>query len=60
MLFWFCFGFFVSSDRREIPANLDHNLADMSKPVIVVDPETNTEVPLGELNGCEQGISWIM
>ncbi|NXQ38142.1 CENPC protein, partial [Catharus fuscescens] len=38
------------TNRREMPANLDHNLADMSKPVIVVDPVTNTEVPLDCIN----------
>ncbi|XP_032916018.1 centromere protein C isoform X2 [Catharus ustulatus] len=38
------------TNRKEMPANLDHNLADMSKPVIVVDPVTNTEVPLDCIN----------
>ncbi|NXL64429.1 CENPC protein, partial [Chordeiles acutipennis] len=36
--------------RREIPANLDHSLADTSKPTIVLDPETNEEVLLECVN----------
>ncbi|NXP54847.1 CENPC protein, partial [Heliornis fulica] len=35
---------------REILANLDHSLADTSKPTIVLDPETNEEVPLECIN----------
>ncbi|KAM9295757.1 centromere protein C [Morus bassanus] len=34
----------------EIPANLDHTLADTSKPTIVLDPATNEEVPLECVN----------
>ncbi|XP_071287812.1 centromere protein C [Agelaius tricolor] len=40
----------VSSDRGEIPASLDHSLADASKPVIVLDPVTNNEVHLDCIN----------
>ncbi|XP_068259751.1 centromere protein C isoform X2 [Nyctibius grandis] len=36
--------------RSEIPANLDHSLADTSKPTIVLDPETNEEVLLECIN----------
>ncbi|XP_027754858.1 centromere protein C isoform X3 [Empidonax traillii] len=36
--------------RREIPASLDHNLADTSKPTIVLDPVTNEEVVLECVN----------
>ncbi|XP_028940382.1 centromere protein C, partial [Antrostomus carolinensis] len=36
--------------RREIPANLNHSLADTSKPTIVLDPETNEEVLLECVN----------
>ncbi|NWY53615.1 CENPC protein, partial [Chionis minor] len=36
--------------RREIPANLDHSLADTSKPTVVVDPVTNEEVLLECVN----------
>ncbi|XP_064917637.1 centromere protein C isoform X3 [Columba livia] len=32
--------------RSELPANLDHTLADTSKPTLVVDPVTNMEVLL--------------
>ncbi|NXT81435.1 CENPC protein, partial [Zapornia atra] len=35
---------------REIPASLDHSLADTSKPTIVLDPETKEEVLLGCIN----------
>ncbi|NXV77434.1 CENPC protein, partial [Atlantisia rogersi] len=35
---------------REIPASLDHSLADTSKPTIVLDPETNEEILLGCIN----------
>ncbi|NWR17548.1 CENPC protein, partial [Emberiza fucata] len=38
------------TDRREVPASLDHSLADGSKPVIVLDPVTNTEVYLDCIN----------
>ncbi|XP_027491388.1 centromere protein C isoform X3 [Corapipo altera] len=38
------------TNRREIPASLDHNLADTSKPTIVLDPETNEEVFLECVN----------
>ncbi|XP_064508233.1 centromere protein C isoform X2 [Pseudopipra pipra] len=38
------------TNRREIPASLDHNLADTSKPTIVLDPETNEEVLLECVN----------
>ncbi|XP_032541234.1 centromere protein C isoform X3 [Chiroxiphia lanceolata] len=38
------------TNRREIPASLDHNLADTSKPTIVLDPETNEEVVLECVN----------
>ncbi|XP_062349730.1 centromere protein C [Cinclus cinclus] len=34
----------AKTNRREIPASLDHSLADASKPTIVVDPVTNKEV----------------
>ncbi|KAJ7407473.1 hypothetical protein WISP_126217 [Willisornis vidua] len=37
-------------DRRDIPASLDHNLADTSKPTIVLDPVTNEEVLLECIN----------
>ncbi|XP_030803844.1 centromere protein C isoform X1 [Camarhynchus parvulus] len=37
-------------DRGEIPASLDHSLADASKPVIVLDPVTNNEVHLDCIN----------
>ncbi|KAJ7398932.1 centromere protein C [Pitangus sulphuratus] len=37
-------------ERREIPASLDHNLADTSKPTIVLDPVTNQEVVLECVN----------
>ncbi|XP_075005913.1 centromere protein C isoform X2 [Calonectris borealis] len=36
--------------RNEIPANLDHTLADTSKPTIVLDPVTNEEVLLECVN----------
>ncbi|KAF1568905.1 Centromere protein C, partial [Eudyptes schlegeli] len=36
--------------RSEIPANLDHTLADTSKPTIVLDPVTNEEVLLECVN----------
>ncbi|XP_074723065.1 centromere protein C isoform X3 [Strix uralensis] len=36
--------------RSEIPANLDHTLADTSKPTIVLDPVTNEEVLLECIN----------
>ncbi|NXE15223.1 CENPC protein, partial [Lophotis ruficrista] len=36
--------------RSEIPANLDHTLADTSKPTIVLDPVTNQEVLLECVN----------
>ncbi|XP_065545868.1 centromere protein C isoform X2 [Lathamus discolor] len=36
--------------RSEIPANMDHSLADTSKPTAVVDPETNEEVLLKCVN----------
>lgn len=55
--FWFCFGSFVSSDRKEVPASLDPILADASKPAVVLDPVTDKEVPLGELNRYAQGTS---
>uniref|UniRef100_A0A8C5ISB0 Centromere protein C n=1 Tax=Junco hyemalis TaxID=40217 RepID=A0A8C5ISB0_JUNHY len=38
------------TDRGEIPASLDHSLADASKPVIVLDPVTNNEVHLDCIN----------
>ncbi|NXL72252.1 CENPC protein, partial [Leptocoma aspasia] len=38
------------TNRREIPAGLDHSLADASKPAIVLDPVTNKEVPLDCIN----------
>ncbi|NWI42386.1 CENPC protein, partial [Picathartes gymnocephalus] len=38
------------TDRREIPASLDHSLADTSKPTIVLDPVTNKEVHLDCIN----------
>ncbi|NXK92766.1 CENPC protein, partial [Formicarius rufipectus] len=38
------------TNRREIPASLDHNLADTSKPTIVLDPVTNEEVLLECIN----------
>ncbi|NXB46092.1 CENPC protein, partial [Leucopsar rothschildi] len=38
------------TNRREIPAGLEHSLADASKPAIVLDPVTNREVPLGCIN----------
>ncbi|NWS11236.1 CENPC protein, partial [Pachyramphus minor] len=38
------------TNRREIPASLDHNLADTSKPTIVLDPVTNEEVVLECVN----------
>ncbi|NXC53461.1 CENPC protein, partial [Aleadryas rufinucha] len=38
------------TNRREIPASLDHNLADTSKPTIVLDPVTNKEVHLDCIN----------
>ncbi|XP_050751813.1 centromere protein C isoform X3 [Gymnogyps californianus] len=36
--------------RGEIPANLDHTLADTSKPTVVLDPVTNKEVLLECVN----------
>ncbi|NXL07340.1 CENPC protein, partial [Mesembrinibis cayennensis] len=36
--------------RSEIPANLDHTLADTSKPTVVLDPVTNEEVLLECVN----------
>ncbi|NXI95281.1 CENPC protein, partial [Psophia crepitans] len=36
--------------RSEIPAHLDHTLADTSKPTVVLDPETNEEVLLECIN----------
>ncbi|NWR27337.1 CENPC protein, partial [Tachuris rubrigastra] len=36
--------------RREIPASLDHKLADASKPTVVLDPVTNEEVVLECVN----------
>ncbi|XP_075607530.1 centromere protein C isoform X3 [Balearica regulorum gibbericeps] len=36
--------------RSEIPANLDHTLADTSKPTVVLNPETNEEVLLECIN----------
>ncbi|OWK54956.1 Centromere protein C [Lonchura striata] len=41
---------FKTSDRGEIPASLDHSLADVSKPAIVLDPVTNKEVHLDCIN----------
>ncbi|NWI88894.1 CENPC protein, partial [Pitta sordida] len=38
------------TNRREIPACLDHSLADASKPTIVLDPVTNEEVLLECVN----------
>ncbi|NXB28379.1 CENPC protein, partial [Eulacestoma nigropectus] len=38
------------TNRREIPASLDHTLADTSKPTIVLDPVTNKEVHLDCIN----------
>ncbi|NXY20386.1 CENPC protein, partial [Atrichornis clamosus] len=38
------------TNRREIPASLDHNLADTSKPTVVVDAVTNEEVLLECVN----------
>ncbi|CAN8208830.1 unnamed protein product [Coccothraustes coccothraustes] len=37
-------------DKTEIPASLDHSIADASKPVIVLDPVTNNEVHLDCIN----------
>uniref|UniRef100_U3JVT5 Mif2/CENP-C cupin domain-containing protein n=1 Tax=Ficedula albicollis TaxID=59894 RepID=U3JVT5_FICAL len=37
---------------REIPSSLDHSLADVSKPAIVLDPVTNKEVLLGDTASC--------
>lgn len=42
---------------KEIPASLDHSLGDASKPTIVLDPVTDKEVQLGELNGHGQETS---
>ncbi|XP_065490486.1 centromere protein C isoform X2 [Caloenas nicobarica] len=36
--------------RSEVPANLDHTLADTSKPTVVLDPVTNKEVLLECVN----------
>uniref|UniRef100_A0A8B9F7L1 Centromere protein C n=1 Tax=Amazona collaria TaxID=241587 RepID=A0A8B9F7L1_9PSIT len=36
--------------RTKVPANLDHSLADTSKPTVVVDPVTNEEVLLECVN----------
>ncbi|XP_010011199.1 PREDICTED: centromere protein C, partial [Nestor notabilis] len=36
--------------KHEIPANLDHSLADTSKPTVVVDPVTSQEVLLECIN----------
>ncbi|NXU19315.1 CENPC protein, partial [Pardalotus punctatus] len=38
------------TNRREIPASLDHTLADASKPTVVLDPETEKEVYLDCIN----------
>ncbi|NWI72997.1 CENPC protein, partial [Dryoscopus gambensis] len=38
------------TNRREIPASLDHTLADTSKPTIVLDPVTNKEMHLECVN----------
>ncbi|NXH56124.1 CENPC protein, partial [Rhabdornis inornatus] len=38
------------TNRREIPASLEHSLADASKPTIVLDPVTNKEVHLDCIN----------
>ncbi|NXG13465.1 CENPC protein, partial [Grallaria varia] len=38
------------TNRREIPASLDHNLADTSKPTVVLDPVRNEEVLLECIN----------
>ncbi|XP_057881200.1 centromere protein C [Melospiza georgiana] len=38
------------TDRGEIPASLDHSLADASEPVLVLDPVTNNEVHLDCIN----------
>ncbi|XP_068043448.1 centromere protein C [Anomalospiza imberbis] len=38
------------TNRGEVPANLDHSLADASKPAIVLDPVTNKEVHLDCIN----------
>ncbi|XP_058694656.1 centromere protein C isoform X1 [Poecile atricapillus] len=39
-----------NTNRREIPASLDHSLADASKPAIVLDPVTNKEVCVDCIN----------
>ncbi|XP_059700308.1 centromere protein C [Haemorhous mexicanus] len=38
------------TDKGEIPASLDPNIADVSKPIIVLDPVTNNEVHLDCIN----------
>ncbi|KAL2304962.1 hypothetical protein Nmel_006929, partial [Mimus melanotis] len=38
------------SNRREIPASLEHSLADASKPAIVLDPHTKRETHLDCIN----------
>ncbi|NXA97047.1 CENPC protein, partial [Melanocharis versteri] len=38
------------TNRREMPARLDHSLADASKPTVVLDPVTNKEVHLDCIN----------
>ncbi|XP_071412145.1 centromere protein C [Pithys albifrons albifrons] len=40
----------IKTNERDIPASLDHNLADTSKPTIVLDPVTNEEVLLECIN----------
>ncbi|NWV17652.1 CENPC protein, partial [Origma solitaria] len=38
------------TNRRAIPASLDHTLADPSKPSVVLDPETDKEIHLDCIN----------
>ncbi|NXB05217.1 CENPC protein, partial [Cnemophilus loriae] len=47
------------TNRKEIPASLDHSLADTSKPTIVLDPVTNKEVPLDCINTANSYMYYI-
>uniref|UniRef100_A0A8C3EF75 Centromere protein C n=1 Tax=Corvus moneduloides TaxID=1196302 RepID=A0A8C3EF75_CORMO len=44
---------------REIPASLDHTLADTSKPTIVLDPVTNKEVHLDCINAASSNTYYV-
>ncbi|XP_068869514.1 centromere protein C isoform X1 [Aphelocoma coerulescens] len=47
------------TNTREIPASLDHTLADTSKPTIVLDPVTNKEVHLDCINTASSNTYYV-